>query len=101
MLIGAAALCLFGAGEFKQRSQLVSTRVSLSLTWMVGGAARTAVGATLWHCVASASCSLHGSGYGASYREVGGADATLLSSLVRSPTPRTKAKPEPKCFAQA
>ena len=27
MLIGAAALCLFGAGEFKQRSQLVSTRV--------------------------------------------------------------------------
>eukprot|EP01043_Picozoa_sp_COSAG02_P053054 COSAG02_NODE_5807_length_4023_cov_4.606014_3_plen_266_part_00 len=33
---------------------------------------------------ASATVSVHGSGYGATYREVGGADATLLSSLANT-----------------
>jgi hypothetical protein len=46
--------------------------------------ARTAVGATLCHCLASATVSVHGSGYAATYREVGGADATLLSSLANT-----------------
>ena len=46
--------------------------------------AKTAAGATLCHCLASATVSVHGSGYGATYREVGGADATLLSSLANT-----------------